>query len=93
MPTAKTPQGSIPSAQAAHPPQCPPASPLLATPEASRLVPVAVLLSISTDLSPERALDVVFVQDLGSHSLTSCRSGENASTSWPHWLEQKICIV
>jgi hypothetical protein len=54
---------------------------------------MAVLLPISTDLSHECALDVVFVHGLGGDPLTSCRGGEDASTSWPHWLEQKICIV
>ena len=53
---------------------------------------MAVLLPISTDLLPERALDVVFVQGLGGDPLTICHSGVDASTFWPHWLEQKIRI-
>ena len=53
---------------------------------------MAVLLPISTVLWPERALDVVFVQGLAGDPLTICHSGDDASTSWPHWLEQKIRI-
>jgi hypothetical protein len=54
---------------------------------------MAVLLPISTVLSPERALDVVFVHVLGGDPLTTWRSGDDASTSWHHWLARKIRIV
>ncbi|MFN9071569.1 MAG: SAVED domain-containing protein [Cyanobacteriota bacterium] len=49
---------------------------------------MAVLLPISTVLSPERALDVVFVHGLGGDPLTTWRSGEDESSSWPHWLAE-----
>lgn len=47
---------------------------------------MADLLSISSPLSAERQLDVVFVHGLGGDPITTWRSGPDQNTSWPHWL-------
>ena len=47
---------------------------------------MAELLPISSPLSAERRLDVVFVHGLGGDPITTWRSGSDENTSWPHWL-------
>jgi len=47
---------------------------------------MAELLPISSPLSAERQLDVVFVHGLGGDPLATWRSGTDENTSWPHWL-------
>lgn len=47
---------------------------------------MADLLPISSPLSAERQLDVVFVHSLGGDPITTWRSGPDENTSWPHWL-------
>jgi hypothetical protein len=47
---------------------------------------MAELLPISSPLSAERKLDVVFVHGLGGDPITTWRSGTDENTSWPHWL-------
>jgi len=49
---------------------------------------MADLLSISPTLAAERQLDVVFVHGLGGDPLTTWRHGNDASSSWPHWLAE-----
>ena len=51
---------------------------------------MADLIPISASLSPERSLDVVFVHGLGGDPLTTWRSGEDESSSWPHWLAREF---
>lgn len=51
---------------------------------------MAELLPISPSLSPERRLDVVFVHGLGGDPITTWRSGDDESTSWPHWLAEEF---
>jgi hypothetical protein len=47
---------------------------------------MAELLTISSPLSAERQLDVVFVHGLGGDPIATWRSGKDKNTSWPHWL-------
>jgi hypothetical protein len=47
---------------------------------------MARLLSISSPLTAERQLDVVFVHGLGGDPIETWRSGTDENTSWPHWL-------
>ena len=47
---------------------------------------MAELLPISSPLSAERQLDVVFVHGLGGDPIATWRSGTDENTSWPHWL-------
>jgi hypothetical protein len=47
---------------------------------------MADLLSISTPLSADRLMDVVFVHGLGGDPLKTWRNGSDENTSWPHWL-------
>ena len=47
---------------------------------------MAELLPISSPLSAERQLDVVFVHGLGGDPIETWRSGTDENTSWPHWL-------
>jgi uncharacterized protein YjbI with pentapeptide repeats len=47
---------------------------------------MAGLLSISSPLTAERQLDVVFVHGLGGDPIETWRSGTDENTSWPHWL-------
>jgi hypothetical protein len=49
---------------------------------------MADLLPISTNLAQERQLDVIFVHGLGGDPLTTWRHGNDASSSWPHWLAE-----
>jgi hypothetical protein len=48
------------------------------------------LYLISSPLSPERRLDVVFVHGLGGHPFSTWSSGEEGSASWPHWLAEEF---
>jgi hypothetical protein len=45
---------------------------------------------ISSPLSPERRLDLVFVHGLGGHPFSTWSSGEEGSASWPHWLAEEF---
>jgi len=47
---------------------------------------MAELLLISSPLTAERQLDVVFVHGLGGDPIDTWRSGTDGNTSWPHWL-------
>jgi hypothetical protein len=47
---------------------------------------MAELLPISSPLSADRQLDVVFVHGLGGDPIETWRSGTDENTSWPHWL-------
>ena len=47
---------------------------------------MADLHPISSPLSPQRRLDVVFVHGLGGDPLTTWRHGFEETSSWPHWL-------
>jgi uncharacterized protein YjbI with pentapeptide repeats len=47
---------------------------------------VAKLLLISSHLSEERYMDVVFVHGLGGDPIYTWRRGMDQETSWPHWL-------
>jgi hypothetical protein len=51
---------------------------------------MADLIPISAPHSPERRLDVVFVHGLGGDPLTTWRSGDDDSTSWPDWLAREF---
>jgi hypothetical protein len=51
---------------------------------------MAELIPISSPLSAERQLDVVFVHGLGGNPIESWRSGPDENTSWPHWLAQEF---
>jgi uncharacterized protein YjbI with pentapeptide repeats len=44
------------------------------------------LLLISSPLTAERQLDVLFVHGLGGDPIETWRSGTDENTSWPHWL-------
>ena len=45
---------------------------------------------ISSPLSSERRLDVVFVHGLGGHPFSTWSSGEEGAASWPHWLAEEF---
>jgi hypothetical protein len=47
---------------------------------------MAELLPISSPLSADRQLDVVFVHGLGGDPIETWRGGTDENTSWPHWL-------
>jgi hypothetical protein len=51
---------------------------------------MADLLPMSSPLSPERRLDVVFVHGLGGNPITTWHREDDASCSWPHWLAEEF---